>query len=226
MSRNLKRSSRNFLPKFAPKFASKFSPKFPVLSWQVEKSSPQISPDFSIGDFKSNSKSNFTQNFTNTLLQAWQPYNKLSGISQKISQTHFCRLGSPTTNSQGSSRGVLQAGFKIIRYIYSLITVSLRDGQKYPQYCWEFHERLSEALSGTTSEKRSVPRGTGEGDNSGNALEPSNVFNYRVWGIPAVLSSGIPEKALRAFPGSFRIFRNFFLKVQAVLGYGPDGYIQ
>ena len=26
--------------------------------------------------------------------------------------------------------------------------------QKYPQYCWEFHDRLWEALSGTTSEKK------------------------------------------------------------------------
>ena len=44
------------------------------------------------------------------------------------------------------------------------------------------------------------------GDNSGNALEASNALNYRVWGIPAVLSTGIPEKALRAFPVSFRNF--------------------
>ena len=33
--------------KFAPKFAPKCSPKYPVLSWQVEKSSPKISPAFS-----------------------------------------------------------------------------------------------------------------------------------------------------------------------------------
>ena len=33
--------------------------------------------------------------------------------------------------------------------------------QKYPQYCWEFHDRLWEALSGTTSEKRSAPSRTG-----------------------------------------------------------------
>ena len=33
--------------------------------------------------------------------------------------------------------------------------------QEYPQYCWEFHDRLWEALSGTTSEKRSVPSRTG-----------------------------------------------------------------
>ena len=71
--------------------------------------------------------------------------------------------------------------------------------QRYPQYCWEFHDRLWEALSGTTSEKRGVP-------NSGNALEASNALNYRVWGIPAVLSTEIPANALRAFPGSFRNF--------------------
>ena len=33
--------------------------------------------------------------------------------------------------------------------------------QKYPQYCWEFHDRLWEALSGTISEKRSAPSRTG-----------------------------------------------------------------
>ena len=36
-----------FSPKFAPKFAPEFAPKCFVLSWQVEKSSPKISPDFS-----------------------------------------------------------------------------------------------------------------------------------------------------------------------------------
>ena len=44
------------------------------------------------------------------------------------------------------------------------------------------------------------------GENSGNALEASSALNYRVWGIPAVLSRGIPGNALRAFPGSFRKF--------------------
>ena len=55
--------------------------------------------------------------------------------------------------------------------------------------------------------KRGVPRG---GDNSGNALEASNALNYRGWGIPAVLSTGIPGNALRAFPGSFRNFSGIF----------------
>ena len=36
--------------------------------------------------------------------------------------------------------------------------------------------------------------------------KPSNALNYRVWGIPAVLSREIPGNALRAFPGSFRNF--------------------
>ena len=29
--------------------------------------------------------------------------------------------------------------------------------QKYPQHCWEIHDQLWEAVSGTTSEKRGVP---------------------------------------------------------------------
>ena len=33
--------------------------------------------------------------------------------------------------------------------------------QKCPQYCWEFHDQLWEALSGTNSEKRGVPSRTG-----------------------------------------------------------------
>ena len=56
------------------------------------------------------------------------------------------------------------------------------------------------------------------GENSGNALEPSNSLNYRVWGIPSVLSRGIPGKALSVFPGSFR---HFLRKVPAVLGVWP-----
>ena len=32
--------------------------------------------------------------------------------------------------------------------------------QKYPQYCWEFHDRRWEARSGTNSEKRGVPSRT------------------------------------------------------------------
>ena len=66
--------------------------------------------------------------------------------------------------------------------------------------------------------KEASPAVLGGGENSGNALEASNALNYRVWGIPAVLSTGIPGNALRAFPGSFR---NFFRKVPAVLGVWP-----
>ena len=67
-------------------------------------------------------------------------------------------------------------------------------------------------LSGTTSEKKRRPQPYWGGENSGNALElASNALNYRVWGIPAVLSRGIPGKALslRAFPGSCRNFPEF-----------------
>ena len=62
------------------------------------------------------------------------------------------------------------------------------------------------------------------GENSGNVLEPSNALNYRAWGIPAVLSRGIPGNALRAFPGSFRIFSGISSgKSQPYWGYGPEG---
>ena len=57
--------------------------------------------------------------------------------------------------------------------------------------------------------KRGIPRCTEGGEDSGNALEASNALNFRAWGIPAVLLRGIPGKALRAFPGSFRIFPEF-----------------
>ena len=63
-------------PKFSPKFAPKFAPKCFVLSWQVEESSPKISPDVSHRKF--------------------QVSNRIPNqISPKISKTHFCRLGSP-----------------------------------------------------------------------------------------------------------------------------------
>ena len=60
------------------------------------------------------------------------------------------------------------------------------------------------------------------GENSGNALEPSNALNFGVWGISAVLSRGIPGEALRAFPEEIpEFFRNFFRKVPAVLRVWP-----
>ena len=61
------------------------------------------------------------------------------------------------------------------------------------------------------------------GENSGNALEPSNALNYRAWGIPAVLSREIPGNALRAFSGSFRIFSRISSgKSQPYWGCGPN----
>ena len=54
------------------------------------------------------------------------------------------------------------------------------------------------------------------------ALEASNALNYRVWGIPAVLSRGIPGNALRAFPGSFQNSSGISSgKSQPYWGYGP-----
>ena len=70
--------------------------------------------------------------------------------------------------------------------------------------------------------KEAPPAVLGGGDNSGNALEASNALNYRVWGIPAVLSTGIPGNALRAFPGSFRSLSGISSgKHQPYWGYGP-----
>ena len=43
-------------------------------------------------------------------------------------------------------------------------------------------------------EKRGVPGRTEGGENSGNALEASDALNFSAWGIPAVLSRGIPGK--------------------------------
>ena len=82
--------------------------------------------------------------------------------------------------------------------------------QKYPQYCWEFHDQHWEALSGIISKKRGVPSRTGGGKNSGNALEASNAFDCRAWGTPVVLSRRIPGNALIAFPGSFRNFSGIY----------------
>ena len=61
------------------------------------------------------------------------------------------------------------------------------------------------------------------GESSGNALEASNALNYRVWGIPAVLSREISGNALRAFPGSFRNLSGISSgKSQPYWGYGPE----
>ena len=54
-------------------------------------------------------------------------------------------------------------------------------------------------------------------------MKASNALNYRVWGIPAVLSRGIPGNALRALPGSFRNFSGISSgKSQPYWGYGPS----
>ena len=70
--------------------------------------------------------------------------------------------------------------------------------------------------------KKRRPQPYWGGENSGNALEASNALNYRVWGIPAVLSREIPGNALRAFPGSFRNFSGISSrKSQPYWGCGP-----
>ena len=54
--------------------------------------------------------------------------------------------------------------------------------------------------------KRGVPSRTELGREFWKCSGGFNALNYRFWGIPAVLSRGLPGKALRAFPGSFRNF--------------------
>ena len=137
----------------SPKFAPKFDPKFFVLSWHVEKSSPQISPDFSHRRFQISNRirlSNFTKNSPcrkrgeakgdrqksdQNRQKRWQKgYQKVTETEKKwpipfcvrpfaaqwkISQTHFCRLGSPKTSSKNlpsapgpkSSLGIVQKVF-------------------------------------------------------------------------------------------------------------------
>ena len=52
-------------------------------------------------------------------------------------------------------------------------------------------------------------------DNSGNALDASNALSFRAWGMQAVLSRGIPGKALRGLSGISSG------KSQPHWGYGP-----
>ena len=52
--------------------------------------------------------------------------------------------------------------------------------------------------------KKRRPRPYRGGENSGNALEASNASNYRIWGIPAVLLSGIPGKLSESVSGVFQ----------------------
>ena len=95
--------------------------------------------------------------------------------------------------------------------------------QKYPQYCLEFHDRLWEALSGTTSEKRSVRSRTGGGgDTSGNALEPSNDLDFWGLGDPRCTLEGNSRKHSESVSGVFpEFFQHFFRNVPAVLGVWP-----
>ena len=69
--------------------------------------------------------------------------------------------------------------------------------------------------------KETSPAVLGGGENSGNALEPSNALNYRVWGIAADLE-GNSRKSSESVSGVFpEFFRNFLRKVPAVLGVWP-----
>ena len=104
-------------------------------------------------------------------------------------------------------------------------------------HTFSFTKKLTNALSTagnsmTSSErpspepilkKEASPAVPGGRENSGNALDASNALNYRVWGIPAVLSTEIPGNALRAVPVSFRNFSGISSgKSQPYWGCGPE----
>ena len=58
--------------------------------------------------------------------------------------------------------------------------------------------------------KEAPPAVLGGGEKSGNALEAANALNCRVWGIPAVLPTGIPGKRSESvFRGLSGIFPEF-----------------
>ena len=102
----------------------------------------------------------------------------------------------------------------------------ISETQKYPQYCWEFHDRLWEALSGSTSEKRSVPSRTG-GERILEMLWKPQMIWIIGFGGSQPYSWGEFQETLwerfRGLSGVFpEFFRNFFRKVPAVLGYGPE----
>ena len=97
--------------------------------------------------------------------------------------------------------------------------------QKYPQYCWEFHDQ-PERPSPEPLLKKRRPQPYWGGDNSGNALEASNALNYRAWGIPAVLSTEF-RKSSESVSGVFpEFFRNFFGKSQPYWGCGLQDILQ
>ena len=81
-------------------------------------------------------------------------------------------VGGPLYNTHELSMMFVRAPVPVIRVVEPLSLA-----RKYPQYCWEFHDWLGEALSGTISEKRGVPQPSWGGETSGNALEASNALN-------------------------------------------------
>ena len=68
---------------------------------------------------------------------------------------------SPPKFGGGPWKALLKQGNLFNTIAAKIITKKLFTNQKYPQYCWEFHDQLWEALSGTNSEKRGVPSRTG-----------------------------------------------------------------
>ena len=103
--------------------------------------------------------------------------------------------------------------FGLLRWFGPKTCQGVLKGQKYPQYCWEFHEQVWEALSGTTSEKRGVPSRT-EGE----------IILEMLWRLQMPWNIGFGESQPHSGRSesvsgvSPEFFRDFFRKVPAVLG--------
>ena len=88
-----------------------------------------------------------------------------------------------------------------------------------PSTAGEFHERLWEALSGTTSEKRGVPSRTGGERILEMLWKPQMPWIIGFGGSQPYSREEFQETLSERFFPEF--FRNFFWKVPAVLGVWP-----
>ena len=108
--------------------------------------------------------------------------------------------------------------FRSPSYEHSVFTKLGFLWSEIPQYCWEFHDRLWEAFSGTTSEKRIVPSRTG-GERILEMLGAFKRLQLSGLGYPSRTLQGNSRKNSESVSGVFpEFFRNFLRKVPAVLG--------
>ena len=92
------------------------------------------------------------------------------------------------------------------------------------QYCWEFHDRLWEALSGTTSEKKKRPQPYWgpRGERILEMLWKPQMPRIIGFNHPSRTLDGNSRKRSESVSGVFpEFFRNFLREVPAVLGVWP-----